>query len=162
VVYTPAALVSAKPAYPPNPTGSVLVLQYRRIAEPEGPGQRTPSNLHADLEQLLAVGYYPVNLRDLVENRLSSVPAGKRPIVLTFDGSSEDQFRLLHDGTVDPNTAVGILKAFHDAHLADWPLRATFCVSPFSEEPGQGPFGRRELSAQKLALLAHGGWRSAD
>ena len=157
VAYTPAALVSAKPSYPPNPMGSVLVLQYRRVAEPEGPGQRTPSNLHADLEQLLAAGYYPVNLRDLVENGLSSVPAGKRPIVLTFDGSSEDQLRLLPDGTVDPNTAVGILKAFHDAHVADWPLRATFCVSPFSEEPGQGPFGRQELSAQKLTLLAQWG-----
>jgi hypothetical protein len=161
VAYTPEALVSANPAYLPNPMGSVLVLQYRRIAEPEGKRQRTPSNLRADLERLLAAGYYPVNLRDLVNNRLSSVPAGKRPIVLTFDGSSEDQFRLMPDGTVDPNTAVGVLEAFHDAHPADWPLRATFCVSPFSEEPGQGPFGNPGLSAQKLSLLAQWGFEIA-
>jgi hypothetical protein len=157
VAYTPEALVSATPAYAPNPMGSVLVLQYQRIAEPEGKGQRTPANLRADLEQLLASGYYPVNLRDLVDNRLSSVPAGKRPIVLTFDGSTEDQFRLLPDGTVDPNTAMGVLKAFHEAHGVDWPLRATFCVSPFSEDPGLGPFGSQELSAQKLSLLEQWG-----
>jgi hypothetical protein len=161
VSYTREALVSAKPAYLPNPMGSVLVLQYRRVAEPEGKTQRTPSNLRADLEQLLAAGYYPVNLRDLVENRLGSVPAGKRPIVLTFDGSSEDQFRLLPDGNVDPDTAVGILKAFHDQHPADWPLRATFCVSPSSEEPGQGPFGSQQLSTQKLALLEQWGFELA-
>jgi hypothetical protein len=157
VAYTPEALVSAKPAYQPNPLGGVLVLQYRKIAEPEDKGQRTPANLRADLEQLLAAGYYPVNLRDLVEGRLSSVPAGKRPVVLTFDGSTEDQFRLLPEGTVDPNTGVGVLKSFHDVHPADWPLRATFCVSPFSEEPDRGPFGGQELSSQKLALLEQWG-----
>jgi hypothetical protein len=138
-----------------------LVLQYRRVAEPEGKTQRAPSNLRADLERLLAAGYYPVNLRDLVENRLSPVPAGKRPIVLTFDGSSEDQFRLLPDGNVDPDTAVGILKAFHDRHPADWPLRATFCVSPSCKEPGKGPFGDQQLSAQKLALLEQWGFEIA-
>jgi hypothetical protein len=141
--------------------GGVLVLQYQRIAEPEGKGQRTPANLRADLEQLLAAGYYPVDLRDLTENRLRSVPAGKRPIVLTFDGSTEDQFRLLPNGSVDPNTAVGVLKIFHDAHGVNWPLRATFCVSPFSEEAGQGPFGAQELSAQKLSLLTQWGFEVA-
>jgi hypothetical protein len=157
VVYTPAALVSAKPVYAPNPMGGVLVLRYQRIAEPEGTGQRTPAHLRADLEQFLAAGYYPVTLRDLVQGQLASVPAGKRPIVLTFDGSTEDQFRLLPDGSVDPSSAVGVLKAFHDAHEADWPLRATFCVSPSGETPDQGPFGNRELSAQKLSLLVQWG-----
>jgi hypothetical protein len=161
VAYTAEALVSAKPASQPNPTGSVLVLQYRRIAKPEGSEQRTPSNLYADLEQLLAAGYYPVNLRDLVLGQLSSVPAGKRPIVLTFDSSTDDQFRLLSDGSVDPDTAVGILKTFHDAHRADWPLRATFCVSPSGEAPDLGPFGKRELSAVKLALLVQWGMEVA-
>jgi hypothetical protein len=161
VGYTPGALGSAKPAYPPNPMGSVLVLQYRRILEPEGKAQRTPANLRADLEQLLAAGYYPVNLRDLAQGQLSSVPAGKRPVVLTFDGSTDDQFRLLSDGSVDPNTAVGILRAFHAAHVADWPLRATFCVSPTGDSPDRGPFGKKELSAQKLALLAQWGMEVA-
>jgi hypothetical protein len=161
VVYTSEALVSAKPVSPPNSMGSVLVLQYRQIGEPEGTGQRTPSNFYADLEQLLAAGYYPVNLRDLVHGQLSSVPAGKRPIVLTFDGATENQFRLLSDGSADPNTAVGILKTFHNAHPADWPLRATFCVSPSGDAPDQGPFGRRDLSAQKLGLLEKWGMEVA-
>ena len=110
---------------------------------------------------MLAAGYYPVNLRDLAEGGLNSVPAGKRPIVLTFDGSTESQFRLLPGGAVDPDTAVGILQSFHDAHPADWPLRATFCVSPFSEVPDLGPFGSQELSAQKLGLLSRWGMEVA-
>lgn len=108
----------------------MLILAYHRIGEPEGRWQRTPANFRTDLERLLADGYFPVNLRDLVEGRLSMVPAGKRPVVLTFDDSTIGQFRILPDGTVHPHSAVGILKAFHEAHPADWPLRATFWASP--------------------------------
>ena len=49
-------------------------------------------------------------------------------MVLTFDDSSRGQFNILPDETVDPDSAVGILLAFHQAHPADWPLRATFFV----------------------------------
>ncbi len=153
VKYTVEALVAARPAYPPNPLGGVLVLQYAPANDPEGDDQRSPADLRADLERFLAAGYYPVNLRDLVENGLSAVPAGKRPLVLTFDGSGTDQFRLMPDGTVDRETVVGVLWDFHKSHVADWPLRATFCVQPNGQEPDQGPFGRADLVGQKLALL---------
>lgn len=154
VRYTAAALASAQPAYPPNPAGYVPVLRYREIGRPAGPGQRTPEGLRGDLERLLAGGYYPVTLRGMVEERLSMVPAGKRAVVLTFDGATPGQFRLLDDGSVDPDSAVGILKAFHDAHVADWPLAATFFIPAVAEEPGAEVFGQAETARDKLNALA--------
>ncbi|MCX7668843.1 MAG: hypothetical protein N2439_02065, partial [Anaerolineae bacterium] len=153
VQYTAAALASAQPAYPPNTAGYVPVLRYRAIGRPAGPGQRTPEELRGDLERLLAGGYYPVALRDMVTERLNMVPAGKRPVVLTFDGAAPGQFRLLDDGTVDPDSAVGILKAFHDAHVADWPLAATFFIPAAAEEPGAEVFGQAETARSKLQAL---------
>ena len=155
VRYTREALGSAQPAYPPNLAGKVLAIAYRDISEDGGPGSRTPAQLRADLERLLAGGYYPVNLRDVVEGKLSMVPAGKRPVVLTFDDSTAGQLRLQPNGAVDPNTAVGILLDFHAAHPADWPLKATFFVqsSPVGQELGEQIFGSPDLAAVKLKLL---------
>lgn len=159
VRYTPKALVSARPAYLPNLVGKAPVIAYRDIAENGGPGSRTPAELRGDLERLLAEGYYPVNLRDMVEGKLNMAPAGKRPVVLTFDGSTPGQFRLLPNGAADPATAVGVLMDFHAAHPADWPLKATFFVrgSPIGAEPGAEVFGTPEVAALKLKLLTEWG-----
>ncbi len=157
VKYTPEALVSAQPIYPANPNGQVLVLAYHLIAEPEDRWQRTPANFRADLERLWAAGYYPINLRDLAAGDLGMVPMGKRPVVLTFDDSSLEQFRLVPDGTVDPNSAVGILLDFHQAHPADWPLRATFFVLLDVDAPERILFGQPELAQQKLEMLVNWG-----
>jgi peptidoglycan/xylan/chitin deacetylase (PgdA/CDA1 family) len=132
-------------------------LEYHLIGEPEERWQRTPVNFRADLERLWAEGYYPVNLRDLATGELSMVPLGKRPVVLTFDDSSLEQFRLLPDGTVDPNSAVGILLDFHQVRPADWPLRATFFVLLDVDEPERILFGQPELAQQKLQMLVNWG-----
>ena len=155
VRYTREALVSAQPAYPPNLAGKVLAIAYRDISEDGGPGSRTPAQLRADLERLLAGGYYPVNLRDVVEGKLSMVPAGKRPVVLTFDDSTPGQLRIRSNGAVEPETAVGVLLDFHAAHPADWPLKATFFVQspPDGQELGEQIFGAPDLAAAKLQLL---------
>lgn len=153
IKYTPQALVSAQPAYPPNLDGGVLVLEYHLIGEPEDRWRRTPANFRADLKRLLAEGYYPINLRDLAARDLSMVPTGKRPVALTFDDSSIGQFRILPDGQVDPDSAVGILLAFHYAHPADWPLRATFFVLQDVDAPERVLFGQPEWAQQKLQML---------
>ncbi len=153
VRYTRAALVSAQPSYPPNTDGFVPVLRYREIGRPAGAGVRTPEAFRADLERLRAAGYYPVTLAEMVEGRLSMVPQGKRPVVLTFDGALPGQFRLLADGSVDNESAVGILKAFHDAYPADWPLAAVFFIAPDGDVPGPAIFGQAEAAQRKLEAL---------
>jgi len=156
VKYTDAALITAGVRYVPNDQGKLLVLRYGDIAEPEGPGQRSPANLRADLERLLAEGYYPINVGDLVSDTLKAVPAGKRPVALTFDGGTAGHFRLLSGGSPDPSSAVGILWSMHDAHPADWPLRATFFLPPADASGQAAPFGVADQAQQKMTSLA--GW----
>lgn len=167
VRYTRQALLPAEepppsppppiPTYPPNKMGQIVVLSYHNIGEPEGRWQRTPDNFRADLEYLLSQGYYPVNLIDVVRRNLDHVPRGRRPIVLTFDDSSAGQFRYLDDGSIDPDCAAGILKAFHDAHPDDWPLRATFFVLLNADEPGTPLFRQGDTGPQKVRTLVEWG-----
>jgi peptidoglycan/xylan/chitin deacetylase (PgdA/CDA1 family) len=151
---TPIAI----PTYSPNMLGDVLVLEYHAIGRPEGRWTRTPENLRRDLEYLLTHGYYPVNLIDVVRRNLGRVPAGRRPVVLTFDDSSAGHFRYLEDGSVDPNCAVGILLALHEQYGDDWPLRATFFVLlNNAESPGAPLFRQPDSAAQKVRALVEWG-----
>jgi peptidoglycan/xylan/chitin deacetylase (PgdA/CDA1 family) len=135
---------------------SFPVLEYHLIGRPEGRWQRTPEKFRADLEWLYANNYYPLNMRDLLGG-FASVPTGKRPVILTFDDSTSGQFRYLADGKLDPNCAVGIIKAFHDRHPDDWPLKATFFVLMETDAPDHNLFGQPESAARKLRQLTEWG-----
>ena len=87
----PPAVRPAPPA-DANELGQVPILEYHLIGTPEGPWRRSPDNFRRDLEMLHDLGYYPVRLLDYVAGRMD-VPAGRSPVVLTFDDSSEGQFR---------------------------------------------------------------------
>ncbi|OGC13248.1 hypothetical protein A3D23_01325 [candidate division WOR-1 bacterium RIFCSPHIGHO2_02_FULL_53_26] len=131
------------------------VLEYHLIGRPEGRWQRTPENFRKDIEWLHRNNYYPMNLRDLLAG-FKGLPKGKTPVVLTFDDSSSGQFRYLPDGRIDPESAAGILKAFHDKR-PDWPLRATFFPLIETNAPDRNLFGQKGLEAKKLRQLAEWG-----
>lgn len=161
VQYTREALVSAKASYIPNPSGKVLVLSYRDFASVDSADAVSPQTLRANLEKLLAMGFYPINLRDLTEGKLRNVPAGKRPVALTFDDATAEQFRLLAGGAIDPDCAVGVLLDMNTAHPADWPLHATFFVRPGDALVTTAPFGSADLASTKLQLLVTWGMEVA-
>lgn len=140
VQYTKEALVSARPAFLPNAAGQIPVLQYKAVA---------PDVLRGDLEWLLTQGFYPTTVYDLAARRLGGVPAGKKAVVLTFDGALPDQFKLLEGGSVDPASALGVLLDFAAAHPADFPARGTFFIDTSSPEI----FGSAELASVKLQTL---------
>jgi len=109
----------------PNEVGIIPVLEYHLI-EPGANSDysRTPDSFRADLAWLVEHDFFPIRFRDLTSGRFD-VPAGKSPVVLTFDDSSDGQFRILDDGTVDPLSGMGIMldmAAQHD----DFPAVATF------------------------------------
>jgi hypothetical protein len=90
-----AALVSpASAERPPNEPGSVMLLEYHRIGEPEGRWTRSPTHFRDDLERLWSAGYRAVALDAFVTGSID-LPAGTSPVVLTFDDSSPGQFRYL-------------------------------------------------------------------
>jgi len=143
-----------------NEAGEIPVLVYHRVGRDQSFAPDftiSARQLRRELEYLRDHKYYPINFRDLVRGHLD-VPAGKTPVVLTFDDSSDSQFTLLRrDGRLlpDPDGAVGVLLDFHARH-SDWPLRGTFFALPRANPPNN-LFGQPRLAARKLRfLLAHG------
>ncbi len=135
-----------------NELGRVMVLEYHRIAYPEMRYQRSPDNFRADLQRLYERGYYPVNFIDLASG-LPDVPAGKKPVVLTFDDSDISQFRVLPGNIIDVDSAVGALLNFHNGRPADWPPRATFFVLGDDTNNHYKIFGQPELAEAKVQFL---------
>ena len=133
-------LVAAADYAKANELGYVPVLEYHRFGPKEERWTRTPANFRKDLEFLYNNGYYPVNMADVAAKNFA-VPAGKKPVVLTFDDSTDGQFRYLKgadgkwktgpDGkkVIDPDCAVGMLDAFAAKH-PDFGRGATFYVLP--------------------------------
>ncbi|HBE77663.1 MAG TPA: polysaccharide deacetylase [Firmicutes bacterium] len=142
----------------PNELGQLMILEYHLIGVPEAQWRRTPDNFRKDLTMLYENGYYPVPLEDVVNASLK-VPAGKTPFVITFDDSSQGQFRFLKQGNqlvIDPDCAVGIMEDFKKTH-PDFPLTATFYVLPQIPK-GLRLFGQEEYKKEKLEYLATHGY----
>ncbi|MDP8924250.1 MAG: hypothetical protein M3O34_15415, partial [Chloroflexota bacterium] len=97
----PAPAVAPSPAAAPdyaairpNELGKIMVLEYHVIGDEELRWTRTRENFRKDLKYLHRNGYYLVGMRDLLEDRVR-VPAGKTPVVLTFDDSNRSQFQFV-------------------------------------------------------------------
>lgn len=148
---TPAATPASAAQVGANELGLIPILEYHQIGPTEARWVRTPANFRADLERLYNEGYYLTSLDDIVQNKIRT-PAGKTPYALTFDDSSEGQFRYLPDGRIDPDCAVGILEDFAKRH-PDGGKAGTFFVLP------QSLFGQPGLEKQKLTFLAENGYQ---
>jgi hypothetical protein len=95
----------------PNELGLVPVLMYHDIIdvpETDVAYTRTLADFRAELQRLYDANYHVIPLQDLVSGQLD-VPAGKHPVVLTFDDGIANQFRFLiaADGStsIDPTSA---------------------------------------------------------
>jgi peptidoglycan/xylan/chitin deacetylase (PgdA/CDA1 family) len=138
-----------------NEMGQVLVVMYHLIATPESEWTRTPENFRKDIALLKSEGFYPVNVRDLASGNID-IPAGKSPVVITFDDSSPGQYRILDDGSVDPDSAVGILQAATEA--GDWASKATFfCLLDVTPKE-RVLFGQSDKQQEKLKNLIDWGY----
>jgi len=138
-----------------NEFGLIPVLEYHKIGTPESRWTRTPANFRKDLALLRSAGFYPINLADLAAGAIE-VPAGKTPVVLTFDDSSPGQFRVLDDGSVDPDSAVGIMQ--QAVKSGGWASKASFYVL-LDVHPGDTIiFGQPDAQAQKLRDLVSWGY----
>jgi peptidoglycan/xylan/chitin deacetylase (PgdA/CDA1 family) len=83
--------------HPPNELGQVLILAYHTIADGEGYLVRSPQRFRADLQWLYEHDFYVIPIRDYLANEIKA-PAGKRPVVLTFDDGVVSHFRYTVDG----------------------------------------------------------------
>jgi peptidoglycan/xylan/chitin deacetylase (PgdA/CDA1 family) len=137
-----------------NELGAIPVLMYHRITpHPESEFDRTPDAFRRELARLFRDGYRPVLARDLARGRID-VPAGKSPVVLTFDDSSREQFAYRRGRDVDPRTAVGILLSFARSHPAFSPV-ATMYVNRFPFASSRGAEVMRDLYRRGFELGNH-------
>lgn len=143
----PVARVSDRPV---NLEGSVLIVEYHKIAKQEARWDRSISRFKSDLERYYRMGFRPVTLKAYLEDTMD-LALGASPIVFTFDDSHPSQFRYLEDGSIDPDCAVGIWSEFAKSH-PDFPVRASFYVLPSA-----GPFGPASDAPRKLAQLKEWG-----
>ncbi|WP_308287271.1 polysaccharide deacetylase family protein [Actinomadura parmotrematis] len=140
------ARATARPADPAeigaNELGLVPVLMYHRIiARPQTVYDRTPADLRAEFDRLAAGGYVPVTAADFATGRID-VPAGRHPVVLTFDDSVPSQLRFGADGAPAPDTAVGILLAAARRHPGFRPVATMYVnADPFGERGGRRSLG---------------------
>lgn len=134
-----------------NELGQVPVLMYHKI----GQGIVPPERLREDIALLKGAGFYPTTVREMAEGTMD-IPAGKSPVVLTFDDSSPTHYRILDDGSLDPDCAVAILQAAVAA--GDWAPKATFFPLLYVDPPANILFGQPEYVQQKLRNLVEWGY----
>lgn len=138
-----------------NELGQILVVMYHHFDTEESDWTRTPDNFRNDIALLKAEGYYPINVRDLAAGNIN-IPAGKSPVVITFDDSSPGQYRILDDGNLDPDCAVGILQ--EAAEAGDWASRASFfCLLDVTPKE-RVLWGQPDLKQGKLVDLVDWGY----
>jgi peptidoglycan/xylan/chitin deacetylase (PgdA/CDA1 family) len=138
-----------------NELGEIPVLLYGDVRTEPGDGVRSPQDLAKDIEYLKAEGFQPVNLRDLASGNID-IPAGTSPVVLTFDGSTIGQYDILDDGTLSPESAVGVLQAAVDA--GGWKSKATFyCLLDVTSKDSE-LFGQSDRQQEKLRNLVDWGY----
>ncbi len=133
----------------PNETGKIMVLMYHNVGQEEKEWVRTPDNLKKDLLNLYEKGYRPISLSDYVSGNIIT-PAGYTPIVLTFDDGNKNNFEYLEDGTLDKDSALGILLDFNKQY-PDFNATASFFLN------GDIPFGQSGQEAKKLNFLLENG-----
>ena len=89
--------------------GVVPVMMYHQIREDGGSEwDMSPDEFREELTKLFDRGFVPITTLDLVRGDID-IPAGRSPVVLTFDDSPRNQARLEEDGSWAPDTAMGIL-----------------------------------------------------
>ncbi|WP_181138390.1 polysaccharide deacetylase family protein [Streptomyces sp. Ru73] len=106
--------------------GAVPVLMYHQIVkDPRSVYDRKPSDFRAELERLAEEDYVPVTAAAYSTGKID-IPAGRHPVVLTFDDSTDSQFALGKDGRPAPDSAVGILLDVAKRHPAFRPTATLF------------------------------------
>ncbi len=138
-----------------NEMGQVPVLMYHLIGHTDSQYNRTPEDFRQDIADLEAAGYYPVNVCDLASGNID-IPAGKSPVVITFDDSSGGQYRITATGELDPDCAVAIMQAA--ANNGEWTSHASFFPLLEVDAPDRIVFGQPEFKEQKLRQLVSWGY----
>lgn len=139
----------------PNELGKIPILTYHKISDEDSEYTRKRENFAADLLQLKKLGFSPVTLAELRSGKITT-PRGKIPVLITFDDSSESQFKYEDNGKLTPGCGVEIMARFQQAN-PEYPLRGVFFVLPKAQYPNNF-FGQTDKIGVKLRYLTENGF----
>jgi peptidoglycan/xylan/chitin deacetylase (PgdA/CDA1 family) len=146
----PAGAAAAAAKVKANELGVVPVLMYHQIrADGGGDYDLTPAQFRAELARLHREGYVPIRAVDLVTGTID-VPAGKTPVVMTFDDSTKEQLAWDDKKRPKPNTAIAIMLDFAKKNPGFKPA-GTFYVNTF-------PFAGDSRGPEMLRWLHENGF----
>jgi peptidoglycan/xylan/chitin deacetylase (PgdA/CDA1 family) len=138
----------------PDESGGIPILMYHHVcAALDTVYNVPPAVFENQLLQLYEAGFVLISLSDYFGDAFR-VPAGRKPLVLTFDDGFPDNFRLLPDGSIDPDCAVGVLEAFAREH-PDFGHTAVFFLNA---GVWVVPFGDAATAGDKLRWLVENGY----
>lgn len=121
------------------------------MVDADGSYKVSRDRFRGELKELYDRGYVPISLSELLDKKID-IPAGKSPVLFTFDDASPSQFRYLDRGgklVIDPTSAVGILLDFIKTH-PDWKPKGLFCALP-AAQVGHAFFGEKGIDGQLSA-----------
>lgn len=119
----------------PNESGDIPIVMFHNFIENL---DDTTDNFYTTsftefevlLETLYDQGYRLISMRDFIDHNIS-VPAGKKPMVFSFDDGSPGQFNLIEQGgklVVNPKSAVGAILKFNEKH-PDFGMKGIFYLN---------------------------------
>jgi peptidoglycan/xylan/chitin deacetylase (PgdA/CDA1 family) len=153
--------------YQPNELGQIPILEYHHFGDTSEQFVRTPDQFRGDLQWLYDHNFYVVPLHDVLTFSIDA-PAGKRPVVLTFDDSPASQFRLLPLDSgrfgIDPNCAIGIMEEFFGKY-PDFGRGGVFAVVPdklFDWTPTVAEPDQTQYTQIKFQWLVDNGYEFAN
>lgn len=112
-----------------NELGVVPVLMYHQLREDGGSVyDMTEAQYRQELEWLFDNGYRPITTSQLARGEID-VPAGSKPVVLTYDDSTSSQAALTEAGELDPSTALGILVEIASRYDDAEPRASVYVIS---------------------------------
>jgi len=126
----------------------IPILEYHNFDTENARWTRSPESFYNDLLWLYSNDYRPITVQQFLKMKFP-LEKGKKPFLITFDDASKGQFRILDDGSIDPNCAIGIMDKFHEDH-PDFGTASTFFVLPHS-------FGQPKHISEKLKYLISSG-----
>lgn len=140
---------------PPNELGKIPILTYHKISDEDTEYTRSRTSFAKDLVLLKKHGFYPISLAELRSGKITA-PKGKIPLLITFDDSSESQFKYEADGSLTEGCGMEIMDRFQKQN-PDFPLKGVFFVLPKAQYPNNF-FGQPEKIGAKLKYLTGKGF----
>ncbi|NLY18294.1 MAG: polysaccharide deacetylase family protein [Clostridiaceae bacterium] len=119
----------------PNESGEIPIVMFHNFIEDLNSTNDIEWTTSFDefeklLETLYESDYRLISMRDFIDHNID-VPAGKIPMVFTFDDGTPGQYNLIEVNgklEVNPKSAVGVMLKFHEKH-PDFGLKGIFYLN---------------------------------